>query len=422
MSQRKSSKSTKSSTSKSSSKSSKSSTGGFIRALGTLVGAILVAIIAFLTNNANNSTSTADPTRANIRGGRSTQVPSTVIASNLGNVNTLSLGQGFGYERGFWQVYFDAPTGSTRRADYVGGVDEVIARTIDAVEDTLDIVAYEFNSPAITTAVLAANRRGVTVRMVTDTDGGFEDDSTVQQLVSARIPVVDDQRSAIMHDKFMILDSTILWTGTGNYTVNDVYRNNNSYIQLRSPDAIEYYQAEFDEMFTDRSFGPRSPAGNTGTFTQDGVTFGVYFAPENDVDTVIVDTLSTARRSIRFMAFSFTLDNVGAEMQNRYGDGVIVQGIFETTGSETDASELRPLLCAGMDVRQDGNPYFLHHKVFIIDERTVLIGSFNFSSNATNSNDENLLVITDPTIAALYTQEFERRWAEANLAANISCR
>jgi phosphatidylserine/phosphatidylglycerophosphate/cardiolipin synthase-like enzyme len=52
----------------------------------------------------------------------------------------------------------------------------------------------------------------------------------------------------------------------------------------------------------------------------------------------------------------------------------------------------------------------------------VLIGSFNFSSNATNSNDENLLVITDPTIAALYTQEFERRWAEARIAANISCR
>ncbi len=70
---------------------------------------------------------------------------------------------------------------------------------------------------------------------------------------------------------------------------------------------------------------------------------------------------------------------------------VEVSGIFERTGSETEFSEMGRLKSAGLDVMQDGNPYPLHHKVFIIDGRTVIFGSFNFSENADSSNDENLL-------------------------------
>ncbi|MEL7432950.1 MAG: phospholipase D-like domain-containing protein, partial [Chloroflexota bacterium] len=61
-----------------------------------------------------------------------------------------------------------------------------------------------------------------------------------------------------------------------------------------------------------------------------------------------------------------------------------------------------------LDVRQDGNNGTMHHKVFIVDETTVITGSFNFSSNASRSNDENIMIIRDADIAALYTDEFFR--------------
>ena len=67
----------------------------------------------------------------------------------------------------------------------------------------------------------------------------------------------------------------------------------------------------------------------------------------------------------------------------------------------------------GLDVRQDGNSYFLHHKVFIIDERTVILGSFNFSQNAERINDENVLIIDDATLAARFMEEFARVYAQA---------
>jgi len=45
-----------------------------------------------------------------------------------------------------------------------------------------------------------------------------------------------------------------------------------------------------------------------------------------------------------------------------------------------------------------------------VDNRYVITGSFNFSTNATESNDENVIIIDNPDIANLYMQEFGRIW------------
>ena len=113
------------------------------------------------------------------------------------------------------------------------------------------------------------------------------------------------------------------------------------------------------------------------------------------------------------MAFSFTHDDLGAAVLERAQAGVDVQGIFETRGSETEFSELGPLFCAGLPMRQDGNPGTFHHKVFIIDGQLVVTGSLNFSNNADDSNDENVVIVANEDIAAAYLEEFDRRWAEA---------
>jgi phosphatidylserine/phosphatidylglycerophosphate/cardiolipin synthase-like enzyme len=47
-----------------------------------------------------------------------------------------------------------------------------------------------------------------------------------------------------------------------------------------------------------------------------------------------------------------------------------------------------------------------------VDNRYVITGSLNFSTNAEESNDENVIIIDNPDIATLYTQEFERDWAQ----------
>ena len=51
----------------------------------------------------------------------------------------------------------------------------------------------------------------------------------------------------------------------------------------------------------------------------------------------------------------------------------------------------------------------------MIDNRTVITGSFNWSPSAAHQNDEVLLVIRSPQIAAHFSREMDRLWKGAEL-------
>jgi phosphatidylserine/phosphatidylglycerophosphate/cardiolipin synthase-like enzyme len=404
--------------------------------LSIIIGIIVIigAAIAGLFPNEQPATPTPAPvitvTGATPPIGNSTFTPIPANIPTLapvtgapGQVAPINVQQGFGASKGFWQVYFTAPTGNANPATYIGGIDAQAAAAINAVQRTLDIAAFEWNLQSLTDAVLAAKQRGVQVRMVVDDEHTVRDgQSTIKQLIDAGIPVVGDNRSALMHNKFMIMDSTTVWTGSWNYTMNDTYRNNNNAIVMRSQKFVQNYQTEFNEMFVDKKFGPTSPENTPNiSFTQNSTPIQVYYASEDPVLPALIATLTRANKSIRFMNFSFTDYDAAKAIIDRAGAGIAAQGIFETTGSQTDASELRTLFCAGIPARQDGNKYILHHKVFIIDDTTVVTGSFNISSNATRSNDENLMIISDPDLAAQYIAEFDRRWKESKVPTAFTC-
>jgi len=80
---------------------------------------------------------------------------------------------------------------------------------------------------------------------------------------------------------------------------------------------------------------------------------------------------------------------------------------------EKVTSKFNVLDYQGAEVRKDGNSATMHHKVFIIDEKIVITGSFNPSKNADTKNDENILVIENTELASKFLEEFDLVWAEA---------
>jgi phosphatidylserine/phosphatidylglycerophosphate/cardiolipin synthase-like enzyme len=279
----------------------------------------------------------------------------------------------------------------------------------------VDVVAYELDAMPIAEALVEVTQRGVPVRLVTDSDN--IDEAAIDLLESADIPVVEDGRSAIMHDKFIIIDGRILWVGAMNFTTNDVYCNNNNTVRFDSAELAANYTAEINEMFVDGGFGPRSAdATPNRRLTIDGIAIENYFAAEEEVAPILADEIGAAESEILFMAFSFTHEDIGEAILAKAEAGLTVRGVFETTGSETRFSYFGPLSDAGLanlQVRQDGNPRVMHHKVIIVDRETVVFGSFNFSGAANDDNDENVLVVHDPTFTGYFVEEFERVWGEA---------
>ena len=57
----------------------------------------------------------------------------------------------------------------------------------------------------------------------------------------------------------------------------------------------------------------------------------------------------------------------------------------------------------------------MHHKFAVIDNKKVITGSFNWSPSAAQTNDETLLMVESPQLAAHFTREMDRMWRGAEL-------
>lgn len=310
-------------------------------------------------------------------------------------------------------VYFTNPD-DPEAASYRGGVDEILAEAIAQAQAEVVLAVYDLNVWSVRDALISAHQRGVTVRMVTESDN--LDELEIQDLREAGIQVLGDRREGLMHNKFVIIDRWEVWSGSTNLTTGGVYRNDNNLVRIRSTRLAQDYLVEFEEMFLNDAFGPNSPANTPYPgLTVDGIPLQVYFSPDDGVLKHILALVNQAQRSVDFMAYSFTSDELAEALLGRAAAGVKVRGVFETDQYYANiGTEFDRLVEGGLSVRLDGNPSHMHHKVLIIDERIVITGSYNFTANAEQRNDENLLVIEDPALAQLYLAEFRRVFSLAN--------
>lgn len=312
-------------------------------------------------------------------------------------------------DEAIWEVsvYFTDPTHPNAGA-FRGGPDAYLAEAINQAQTSVDAAIFDLNLWSIRDALVAAHKRGVAVRVVTESDN--LDEAEIQDVKEAGIPVLGDRREGLMHNKFVVIDSLDVWTGSMNFTTTDGYLNDNNLVHLRSSKLAQNYTVEFKEMFEEDLFGPDVRSATPfPRFQVNQVLVENYFSPDDGTASRLEELASSAEHSLYFLAFSFTSDTLAQALLERAAAGVIVAGVFEESQVISNiGSEYQRLLDAGIDVRLDSNPRNMHHKVLLIDDRIVVFGSYNFSSSAENRNDENTIILTDPHIAAQFLQEFQR--------------
>ena len=309
-------------------------------------------------------------------------------------------------------VYFSDPLSPNRQTKR-GGPDQHLADAIDQARLSVDVAVYDFDLWSIRDALIDALRRGVVVRMVTDSDN--LDEPEIQDLIKAGIPVIGDRHESLMHNKFIIIDRRDVWTGSMNMTINSAYKNNDNLVHLRSTDLAENYTTEFNEMFVQDQFGSSSPANTPKPMVvNNGIQLEVYFSPDDGAAEHIVRIIQSAHQRIDFMAYSLTSDEIAEAIVMQAQAGVQVSGVMEEEQVRSNqGGEYSRFLREGLDIRLDGNPANMHHKVIVIDGKIVITGSYNFSINAETKNDENVLVIFNQEIANKYLEEFNRVYTQA---------
>ena len=304
-----------------------------------------------------------------------------------------------------WQVYFsEVSAGGNFYSLEKRLVDKLGTATVQ-----VDAALYDLDAAPVADALIKAHNRGVRVRVVTETDN--IGDSEIGRLQEVGIPVTDDgERDGLMHHKFIVIDERYVWTGSYNTTYNGAHKNDNNVILIDSVPLAYNFTQEFRELFLDTQDEKSSGAfvAYPKVELSDGTEIFTYFSPAGGTNASLIREVESAEKSIHFMAFSFTHDALGSAMRDRFKSGIAVRGVFEERQVDK-YSEYEAMQAAGLPVVIDKSRGTMHHKVIVIDEDTVITGSYNFSNNAEKRNNENLLIIKgNREIAAAYLAEFAR--------------
>ena len=136
---------------------------------------------------------------------------------------------------------------------------------------------------------------------------------------------------------------------------------------------------------------------------------GVYFSPDGECEAKVIEWMRKANHTLHILIYSFTLDSLSDALVDAQNRGIEVKVVFEKS-QISQYSEYWKLRNGGVPVRNDTNSKSMHHKVMIVDDAIVLTGSFNWSQNGQENNNENLVIIDDENVASSYSEEFQNIW------------
>ncbi len=134
----------------------------------------------------------------------------------------------------------------------------------------------------------------------------------------------------------------------------------------------------------------------------------VYFSPHGSATEAVVRALGNAKKEILVQAYSFTSAQIAKALVDAYKRGVKVTVVLDRSQRSEKYSSADFVNNAGIPTYIDAKHAIAHNKVMIIDEATLITGSFNFTKAAEEKNAENLLVLKgDPDLVRKYLANFE---------------
>ena len=133
------------------------------------------------------------------------------------------------------------------------------------------------------------------------------------------------------------------------------------------------------------------------------------------VEGRLIDKINAAQNSIHIASFEFNLTPVAEALIAARQRGVDVRWLTDDehgieADEEPDRGQFALLQQAGIEVRADTRSALMHNKFWIFDSQTVWTGSTNITENSIFKQDNNVIVIHSPVVAAMYEREFQEMW------------
>jgi len=294
-----------------------------------------------------------------------------------------------------------------------------ILEIINRARHTLDVAVYSITQDLLAEALEGAAAKGVSVRVLTDRAQAEEPNSDVSRLKQNGIPVRINGHQAgpkagLMHHKFVIVDQESLLFGSFNWTGASINRTHQNLVHSRGNRLLlQRFTKEFERMWCGRWEG--APHGvflrSEGSYV--AALFFPDGPPSQNIELIEMQ-LKHAQRSIDVAVFTLTNEQLVSTLIERHRAGLRIRVIVDRRQATCLGSKVKSLGDAGVPVRMNANTSsIMHHKFAVMDDDSMINGSFNWTQRAVNQNAEDAVILCHtPQLAHAFAVQFERMWVD----------
>lgn len=138
----------------------------------------------------------------------------------------------------------------------------------------------------------------------------------------------------------------------------------------------------------------------------------VYFSPGEACRSAIIDQLNKAVRQVKICVFTISDDRITEAILHAHRRRIQVLILTDNDKSFDHGSDIDLLAKEGIPVKMDISTNHMHHKFMVTDEKTVITGSYNWTSSAARFNHENIILTHETGVVRSFLKEFDKLWSE----------
>ncbi len=241
------------------------------------------------------------------------------------------------------------------------------------------------------------------------------DKAIADRIASDRAKGIETEKGTyngnLMHNKFVTLGKTKVWTGSTNLTSSGTGGlNSNLNALITSPEITYAYIKESKQMFSGKFHYLKTPYHMKNIKLDDGSIVSVYFCPNPDVVDEIVSMIDSSEKYVYVAMFFLTHDRIINALVEAKKRGVDVKVITCASASQETYSKHHKIREKSVPVKVENWTGKQHMKTIISDDKRLTVGSMNATTTAELKNDENIVFITNPAHTIEARKIFEEQW------------
>jgi phosphatidylserine/phosphatidylglycerophosphate/cardiolipin synthase-like enzyme len=283
-----------------------------------------------------------------------------------------------------------------------------VLQQIGKAKSQVRLAFFNIRLDAVKDALVTLANSGVDVHVILDKKQQDLSYNTMgAELVTAGVTVTQIENTgadkATMHNKFAVIDGSVVMTGSANYSYTALNVSDEDLLTVESSDLAQRYLAEFDELIADGYAVSDVYPSNTAV--------RAFMGPEDNLDDHVEALLDGAQSQALVAMFDLNASSIVDAMINAHGRGVQVVAVLDKAqADDVDGTADETLIAAGVDViladNTGSNAAEMHSKFLVVDQQQALVGSLNWTNMGAFYNDENIVVIDDAHMAARVAGKF----------------